>query len=105
MSEEIEVWYVRLADGSVHPTTLDGIDEAFNAGRIDADVLVALAGEQEWSRLGELAGLDEEPAPAPRVGGMTPGSAWSMAPPASMPTSLRPVNFDLDCGWSSGRGL
>jgi hypothetical protein len=96
MSEETEVWYVRLADGSVHPTTLDGIDSAFNAGSIDADVLVALAGEKEWKRLGELAGLDEEPAPSFGVVSV-PAYTASMTPPASViPTSLRPVNFDLD---------
>jgi len=77
MSGEENLWYVKTPDGDVHRVTLDQLDEAFQAGRIDENVMVLAAGASKWAKLSALAGLDE-PAPAPTV-----------------PNSLRPVSMDL----------
>ena len=59
-----ELWYVKLANGDVHRVTIDQLDGAFQAGHIDEGTMVLAAGANEWTKLGELAGLgdDEEPA-------------------------------------------
>jgi hypothetical protein len=82
MSGAEDLWYVKTPDGDVHRVTLDQLDEAFQAGRIDGKVMVLAAGATKWQSLSELAGLDEAaPAAAPV--------------PAAMPSSLRPVSMDL----------
>ena len=78
MSGDENLWYVKTPDGDVHRVTLDQLDEAFQAGRIDENVMVLAAGATKWAKLSDLAGLDE---PA--------------APPPAMPSSLRPVSMDL----------
>jgi hypothetical protein len=80
MSEAGNLWYVKTADGDVHGVTLDQLDEAFQAGRIDENVMVLAAGETKWARLGALAGLDAPP------------------PASYAPNSLRPVSMDLGNG-------
>ena len=77
MSGDENLWYVKTDDGDVHRVTLDQLDEAFQAGRIDENVMVLAAGATKWAKLSALAGLDE-PAAAPVV-----------------PNSLRPVSMDL----------
>jgi hypothetical protein len=78
MSGDENLWYVKTPDGDVHRVSLDQLDEAFQAGRIDENVMVLAAGSTKWAKLGELAGLD---TPVP--------------PPPAMPNSLRPVSMDL----------
>jgi hypothetical protein len=86
MSGDENLWYVKTPDGDVHRVTLDQLDDAFQAGRIDENVMVLAAGATKWAKLSELAGLDE-PAAAPPS---------RMAPvPMAMPSSLRPVSMDL----------
>jgi hypothetical protein len=58
MSEEL--WYVKLANGDVHRVTLDQLDGAFQAGHIDEGTMVLAAGASTWTKLGDLAGLDDE---------------------------------------------
>src|SRR5512135_929684 len=58
MSEEL--WYVKLANGDVHRVTLDQLDGAFQAGHIDESTMVLAAGGSTWTKLGDLAGLDDE---------------------------------------------
>jgi hypothetical protein len=81
MSGDENLWYVKTPDGDVHRVTLDQLDEAFQAGRIDGKAMCLAAGATKWQSLGELAGLDE--------------AAPAAAPPAPMPSSLRPVSMDL----------
>lgn len=82
MSGDNDLWYVKTADGDVDRMTLDELDEAFNAGRIDENVTVLPAGESKWVRLGTLLGLDQPVTPSP----------VSFAP---VPHSMRPVSIDL----------
>jgi hypothetical protein len=58
-----ELWRVKLASGE-QPMTLEEIDAAFETGRIDADTLVCPPGSLTFARLGAMAGLDAEEAPA-----------------------------------------
>jgi hypothetical protein len=82
MSGTEDLWYVKTPDGDVHRVTLDQLDEAFQAGRIDGKAMCLAAGATKWQSLSELAGLDE--------------AAPTAAPPAPMmPSSLRPVSMDL----------
>jgi hypothetical protein len=105
MSGENELWYVQVKDGTVHPATLEQIDDAFNAGHIGADTMVLAAGDTQWQRLGELAGLDAPPPPPPppaRVSVAVPVARPQpqprpyVAPAKIVPSSLRPMTFDLD---------
>lgn len=86
MSGDHDLWYVKTHDGDVDRMTLDQLDEAFNAGRIDENVTVLPAGESNWVRLGTLLGLDQ-----PTPSAATP-SPVSFAP---IPNSMRPVSIDL----------
>ncbi len=55
-----DFWYVKLTDGDVHRVTLDQLDEAFQAGHIDANTMVLAGGSSEWTRLGAIAGMDDD---------------------------------------------
>jgi hypothetical protein len=77
MSGDENLWYVKTDDGDVHRVTLDQLDEAFQAGRINENVMVLGGSATRWTKLGQLAGLDEAPPPPP------------------LANSLRPVSMDL----------
>jgi hypothetical protein len=112
-----DTWFVQLTDGNVHRVTLDQLDEAFQAGQVDSETLVLAQGTRNWARLGELAGLDEAPAPAFEPGFGASGRApqrnapsvvvnsasfppsyyapvWTSGRPATT-NSVRPVSVDL----------
>jgi len=89
MSTSGELWYVKLSDGDVHRVTLDQLDEAFQAGHIDAETMVLAAGATRWAKLGALAGIDDEvpieaEIPAPVVHG-SPLRESPFAPPSPVP--------------------
>lgn len=99
-----ELWFVKLPNGDVHHVTVDQLDTAFEAGHIDVNTLVLADGSSEWTRLGEAAGLDDEPAPARlpvpvQVMSPTPGPVVghvSAAPPIAyaQPASYaQPVSY------------
>lgn len=92
MSADSQLWYVKIADGAVHPATLEQIDDAFNAGHIDENTLVLAAGERQWKRLGELAGLDAAPSATPSSVSVPRSSTM----PSPLPSSLRPLSLDLE---------
>ena len=95
MSGANELWYVQLSDGDVHRVTLDQLDEGFQAGHIDAGTMVLASGSTRWTKLGELAGMDEiAPPHAPPVLAPPPLSALFTAPPPLI-ESHRPVSVDL----------
>jgi hypothetical protein len=54
-----EVWRVIVASGE-HAMTLEALDEAFEAGHVDASTMVCAPGSYEFVRLGEIAGLDPD---------------------------------------------
>lgn len=60
MSISGDSWYVKLSDGDVHRVTLDQLDEAFQAGHIDGDTMVLASGATQWTKLGALAGIDDD---------------------------------------------
>jgi len=86
MSDD-SLWYVKTADGDVHRVSLDQLDDAFNAGRIDENVMVLQPGDTRWMRLGDLLGADE---PAPAANARPARAAFE-----PVPNSLRPVSMDL----------
>ena len=61
-----ELWYVKLPNGDVHRVTIDQLDGAFQAGHVDENTMVLAAGASQWTKLGDIAGLDEESAPDPQ---------------------------------------
>lgn len=58
-----EIWHVRLPSGDVKPLSLDELDAAYEAGRIDLSTPVLPPAAFTWSTLGAVAGLDPEPMP------------------------------------------
>jgi len=97
MSMDGDLWCVKLANGDVHKVTLDQIDDAFNAGRIDGSVLVMAAGSTRWTTLNEAAGLDSATPPAPAPPTPTPTAvAYAPYPQyAPPPSSMRPMTMDI----------
>lgn len=88
-----DLWHVKLSEGCVVEMTLDEIDTAFNAGRIKASTSVLAPGDFRWTTLGEAAGLEDEPEPAP----------YSIAPVAADVTPPPPL-VDEAAPVGSGRG-
>ena len=76
-------WRVRFATGEL-TMTLDELDVAFEAGRIDVDTMVCAPGTFVFARLGAVAGLDE-PTPS-----LAPVVAASVRPDVAID-----VAFDL----------
>jgi hypothetical protein len=102
-----ELWYVQLSDGDVHRVTLHQLDEGFQAGHIDASTMVLSAGATSWTKLGELAGMDDVvsavrspaslPQPVPVALPAPPAVLPQLPAAASVPLieSHRPVSVDL----------
>ncbi len=89
-----ELWYVKLADGDVHRVTIDQLDGAFQAGHIDENTMVLAAGASQWTKLGELAGLGDEPeAPPQAVASAPPARAavQQAAPAYAVPVYAAPA--------------
>ncbi len=108
MSTSGDLWYVKLSDGDVHRVTLDQLDEAFQAGHVDAETMVLAAGATRWAKLGALAGIDEDvpieaeeipaaphPAPALRAPDSVVQVLAPYPPPIPVLTSLRPLSVDF----------
>jgi hypothetical protein len=101
MNSASELWYVQLSDGDVHRVTLDQLDEGFQAGHIGASTMVLAAGATRWSKLGDLAGIDDVASsfPAPRTLPppvlAPPVLSTPYAPPPRFLESHRPVSVDL----------
>jgi outer membrane biosynthesis protein TonB len=93
MSSNADLFYVKLADGDVHRVSLDQLDDAFQAGHIDASTMVLASGADRWTTLGDLAGIDDaEAAPvAVQVIPQNVSRAPSDAPPRpGRPPSVQP---------------
>jgi hypothetical protein len=103
-----ELWYVKLANGDVHRVTIDQLDGAFQAGHIDESTMVLAAGGSEWTKLGDLAGLDEGDAPppppepaaeeiayVPQAGAALSAAAESVAAaaPAALPAAVEVITY------------
>ncbi len=93
-----DLFYVLLPDNRVETLSLDELDEAFNADRIEDTALVCRVGDTKWVTLAELASLDDEPdAFTPSgpvyVAPMTPPAAY--VPVSRAPDSVAPVASDL----------
>ena len=83
--EEEELWFVQLPGGLVRAWTLDELDAAFQAGRIDEHTLVR-QGSEPWAPLAEVAGLGGEEAQAP-----APVSSVMAVAVPSYPASNQPL--------------
>ncbi|HEY1534281.1 MAG TPA: DUF4339 domain-containing protein, partial [Polyangiaceae bacterium] len=63
-SEETEDrFYAQFDSREVELMTLDGLQAAFEAGRIHENTFVCREGDDQWLTLAEVAGLGEEPEP------------------------------------------
>ena len=103
-----DAYHVMFTGGELRILSLDELDEAFNGGRIDERTFVLAPGSQEWTRLGNLLGLDVPPdAPAP-IAKAPVAFAPVMAPVPQLTAqpitpafdfgipSTRPMAFDID---------
>ncbi len=59
----IDLWRVQLGSGDIRVMSIDALDDAFQAGTIDASTPVLAPGAAAWSKLGDAAGLEGD-APA-----------------------------------------
>ncbi|MEI9942351.1 MAG: DUF4339 domain-containing protein [Pseudomonadota bacterium] len=60
-------FYAQFDSREVELMTLDELAAAFEAGQIHENTFVCREGDSEWLTLAEVAGLGEEPEPAPVV--------------------------------------
>ena len=88
MTTSGDLWRVQLRTGELRVLTLDGLDEAFQAGVIDASTSVLAPGATTWAPLGEVAGLEGEshdasnhPARQPTTPSLSPVAISSDQPP------------------------
>jgi hypothetical protein len=91
-----DFWQVQLPSGEVCVWTAEELDEAFQSGQIHERSLVKQLGEENWSTLAQVAGLDEADAPpitdADQTQQMAPLAPQVVpAPPDTMPSSLAPL--------------
>jgi hypothetical protein len=102
-----DLWHVKLSEGCVVEMTLDEIDTAFNAGRINARTSVMPPGDFHWTTLGEAAGLEDEERPT-QPSAHVEAAPYSIAPVAADVTPQPPV-YDfgdgLDVDLESNAGL
>jgi hypothetical protein len=67
-SEETEDrFYAQFDSREVELMTLDGLQAAFEAGRIHENTFVCREGDDQWLTLAEVAGLGDEPEPETAV--------------------------------------
>src|SRR4051812_5823956 len=79
-----DVWNVRLSTGEVRTFNADQLDAAYKAGWIDETTPVKEPDAHGWMTLGELAGIEPEPAP------------YSIAPVALATTDFATPDFGVD---------
>jgi len=60
---QTDTWHVKLANGETRALSLDVLDVGFHDGWITERTMVLAPGSIRWAPLGEVAGLDETPAP------------------------------------------
>lgn len=93
-----DFWQVQLASGEICVWTIEELDEAFQSNQVHERTLVKKLGDETWSTLAVVAGLEEAPevAPVPAPVPTSPETLPSMAsvPPAG-PSSLAPVATSL----------
>jgi hypothetical protein len=82
-----EAWHVAVAPDDIKVVSLDQLDDLFRLSLVDSDTKVWQPGMSAWVSLGEIAGLDEEPAPPPKRSHPKPPSPRSAPPP---PRSVAP---------------
>jgi hypothetical protein len=59
-------FYAQFDSREVELMTLDGLQAAFEAGRIHENTFVCREGDDKWLTLAEVAGLGDEPEPEPQ---------------------------------------
>ena len=106
-SEHDDLWRVQLASGEMRVMTLDGLDEAFQAGAIDGDTKVLAPGAMSWAKLSDVAGLEaaEEPPVSEGIPSLSPMAADIPSSQASLgsfdlsaydPSPRVPADFEID---------
>jgi uncharacterized protein DUF4339 len=80
-------WHVEFEPNEVKIVSLDQLDDLFRLSIVDSETKVWQAGMSEWQPLRVIAGLDEQPTPAPKRSPPRPP-----APPLrSVAPSVRPA--------------
>ena len=82
-----DAWHVAIAPDDVKVVSLEQLDDMFRLSLVDSETKVWQPGMRGWVSLGEVAGLDDEPAPPPKRTHPKPPSPRSAPPP---PRSLPP---------------
>jgi hypothetical protein len=89
MTAQADIWQVKLANGETRGLSLDVLDAGFHDGWITERTMVLAPGSLHWAPLGEVAGLDETPAPV----------ASTPTPNSIAPLALD--SFDIDVALDS----
>jgi hypothetical protein len=76
-----EAWHVAVAPDDIKVVSLDQLDDLFRLSLVDSDTKVWQPGMSAWVSLGEIAGLDEEPAPPKRTHPKPPSPRSAPPPP------------------------
>jgi hypothetical protein len=91
---DAEFWHVQLPSGEVRYWSLDELDEAFQRDEVDAKTFVLKVGDTTWQKLGELLGLDDEPAAAAPL--IAPVHSFTASTASPAPESFRGNDYASD---------
>ena len=83
-------WHVQLAADDVKVVTLEQLDDLFRLSLVDSETNVWQTGMTEWQPLRIIAGLDEQPAPAPKRAPPKPPTRTVVMAPSVATPSVRP---------------
>lgn len=86
-----EKWHVQIAAGEVKVVTLEQLDDLFRLSLVDSETHVWQTGMTEWQPLRVIAGLDDEPAPAPTPKRAPPKPPTRTAVMSTVPSPTRTV--------------
>ncbi len=82
-----DFWQVQLASGEVCVWTLEELDEAFQSGQVHERTQVKKLGDEAWSTLAVVAGIEEEEAP---VAMASPPQSLAPEAPAAVAPMIPP---------------
>ena len=90
-------WQVEVTTETVRVMSLDELDAAFQSSVIEANTRVRQEGEVEWTTLGDVAGLDDDPTDVqslPRAA--TEARSLASTPPLQGPNTLSPFALSIE---------
>jgi hypothetical protein len=103
---DADVWHVKMASGEVYTVTVEQLDDAFQKGLIDENILVMKDGMDDWATLAEVLGDDgedeeDESEPAVHEPPQTYASGESAVEEPAHASEDPATQGEVDSAWSN----